>query len=136
VPTWIFEPHLMVPAVGQAALAIETRADDEGAIELVRTVEHWQTRAAVEAERGYLRRLGAGCRLPVGAYAWIDGESLFMHGLLAALDGEPIVADYRSSFVSPQNIDDYERVLLREAAQVGADFADFILAQAAEQAEA
>jgi hydroxymethylbilane synthase len=126
----------MTPAVGQAALAVEVRSDDAEALTLLGTIDHWQTRAAVEAERGFLRRLGAGCRLPVGAYAWIEGESLFMQGMLAAGDNEPIVADYQSSFVATQRIDDYKRVMLREAAQAGADFADYMLAQAAEQAQA
>jgi hydroxymethylbilane synthase len=132
----VFETEQMTPAVGQAALAVEVRADDDEAIALVRTIEHWQTRAAVEAERGYLRRLGAGCRLPVGAYAWIDGESLFVQGMLATDDGEPIVADYQSSFVATKEIADYERIMLREAATVGADFAEYMLAQVAEQQRA
>jgi hydroxymethylbilane synthase len=132
----VFETEQMTPAVGQAALAVEVRTDDDEAIALVRTIEHWQTRAAVEAERGYLRRLGAGCRLPVGAYAWIDGESLFVQGMLATDDGEPIVADYQSSFVATKEIADYERIMLREAATVGADFAEYMLAQVAEQQRA
>jgi hydroxymethylbilane synthase len=132
----VFETEQMTPAVGQAALAVEVRADDDEAIALVRTIEHWQTRAAVEAERGYLRRLGAGCRLPVGAYAWIDGESLFVQGMLATDDGEPIVADYQSSFVATKEIADYVRIMLREAATVGADFAEYMLAQVAEQQRA
>jgi len=132
----VFETEEMTPAVGQAALAIEICDSDAEALALVRTIDHWQTRAAVETERGYLRRLGAGCRLPVGAYAWVEGESLFVQGMLAADSGEPIVADYQSSFVATTSIDDYERVMLREAAQVGADFADYMLGQVAEQAQA
>ena len=132
----IFETEQMTPAVGQAALAVEVRADDDEAIALVRMIEHWQTRAAIEAERGYLRRLGAGCRLPVGAYAWIDGESLFVQGMLATDDGEPIVADYQSSFVATKEIADYERIMMLEAATVGADFAEYMLAQVAEQQRA
>jgi hydroxymethylbilane synthase len=136
--TQIFETHEMTPAVGQAALAVEVRADDAETIALVRPLDHWQTRAAVEAERAFLRRLGAGCRLPVGAYAWIEGDSLFVQGFLAADGIEPVVADYQSSFVATQQIADadYERVMLREAAQVGADFAEYMLGQVAEQQQA
>jgi len=132
----VFETDEMTPAVGQAALAIETRNGDGETLALCRAVEHWQTRAAVEAERGFLRRLGAGCRLPVGAYAWVDGESMFVQGMLAGRGGEPIIADYQSSFVATAAIDDYERVMLREAAAIGADFAAYMLAQAAEQQRA
>ena len=134
----IFETDEMTPAVGQAALGIEVRADDDESLALVRTIDHWQTRVAVEAERAFLRRLGAGCRLPVGAYAWIDGESIFIQGMLAAGDGEPVIADYQSSFVSAQSIGDgdYERVMLGEAAQIGTDFGAYMLSQAAEQLQA
>jgi hydroxymethylbilane synthase len=134
--TQVFETDQMTPAVGQAALAVEVRADDEATLALVRALDHWQTRAAVESERGFLRRLGAGCRLPVGAYARVDGESLFIEGFLAADGIEPVLADYQASFVATTGIDEYERVMLREAAQVGADFADYMLDQAREQVQA
>jgi hydroxymethylbilane synthase len=71
----VFNTYEMVPAVGQAALAVQTREDDDEAIELIRAVDHADTRAAVTSERAFLERLGAGCRMPVGAYAQIrDGE--------------------------------------------------------------
>lgn len=131
----VFDVDEMTPAVGQAALAIELREDDAETAAIVRTIEHWQTRAAIEAERGFLRRLGAGCRLPVGAYAWLDGESIFMTGLLAADGIEPVVADFQSSLAGAGSLDDYEQFLLREAAQIGVDFAEYMLDQAREQAQ-
>lgn len=131
----VFDVNEMTPAVGQAALAIEVRQDDAETAAIVRTIEHWQTRAAVEAERGFLRRLGAGCRLPVGAYAWLDGESMFMTGLLAADGIEPVVADFQSSLAGAGSLDDYEHFLLREAANIGVDFAEYMLDQAREQAQ-
>jgi hydroxymethylbilane synthase len=65
----IFEPDSMVPAPGQGALAVESRADDDELIRLLATIEHPATRAAVTAERSLLAALEAGCSAPVGAYA-------------------------------------------------------------------
>lgn len=71
----VFPVEEMTPAVGQGALGVEARMDDVEALELLRAADHAETRAAVTAERAFLARLGAGCRMPVGAYARvIDGE--------------------------------------------------------------
>jgi len=83
----------MVPAVGQAALGVEVRADDAEAMALVRAIENAATRAAVEAERAFLRRLGGGCRLPVGAHATAGGGALRLRGMIAGGAGAPIFHD-------------------------------------------
>ncbi len=70
----IFEPDDMVPAPGQGALAVECRADDTELAELLATIDHAPTRAAVTAERSLLAALEAGCSAPVGAYADPDGQ--------------------------------------------------------------
>jgi hydroxymethylbilane synthase len=83
----VFSVEEMVPSVGQAALGIEVRAADGEALELVRAIEDAATRAAVEAERAFLARLGAGCRLPVGAYAVIEGDEVRIRGMVAGEHG-------------------------------------------------
>jgi hydroxymethylbilane synthase len=65
----IFEPETMLPAPGQGALAVECRTDNTELVELLATVDHAPTRAAVTAERSLLAALEAGCSAPVGAYA-------------------------------------------------------------------
>ena len=67
--TQIFETVQMLPAVGQGALAVQTRADDAEAIAVVSAVDHEPTRAAVTAERAFERRLGGGCHAAIAAYA-------------------------------------------------------------------
>ena len=67
----IFEPDDMVPAPGQGALAVECRTDDSELAELLATIDHPATRAAVTAERSLLAALEAGCSAPVGAYATV-----------------------------------------------------------------
>jgi hydroxymethylbilane synthase len=72
----IFEPDSMVPSPGQGALAVECRAEDAELTGLLATIDHWQSRAAVTAERGLLATLEAGCSAPVGAYAALSGTQL------------------------------------------------------------
>lgn len=83
----------MLPAVGQGALGVETRADDEEAIRLVRGLDHAETRAACEAERAFLRSLGGGCQVPIAAHASVRGGALRLEGLVAAPSGAKIVRD-------------------------------------------
>jgi hydroxymethylbilane synthase len=67
------EPDVMVPQVAQGALAIECRDDDAELREVLAALEDEAGRAAVDAERAFLAAFGAGCDLPVGAYAAPDG---------------------------------------------------------------
>ena len=78
---------LMLPEPGQGALAIETRRDDADVEQLVRPLEHAASRACVEAERAFLNALGGGCRVPIAAYAEIDGDHLTLEGAVIAADG-------------------------------------------------
>jgi hydroxymethylbilane synthase len=84
----ILEPWLVLPQVGQGALAVECRADDEQARELLATIDHAPSRRAVTAERAFLREVGGGCDLPVGAYATVDDDGgITMDGVIATGDG-------------------------------------------------
>jgi hydroxymethylbilane synthase len=83
----------MLPAVGQGALAIETRSDDEETVSMLALLEDQQTRAACTAERALLRALGGGCQLPIAAHALVQDESLRLHGLVADTSGETIIRD-------------------------------------------
>ncbi len=77
----------MMPAPGQGALALEIR--DEPEIQaLVAPIRDLETEAATRAERAFMRRLGAGCYLPVAAYGEIAGEMLALRGLVISLDGQ------------------------------------------------
>jgi hydroxymethylbilane synthase len=76
----------MIPAVGQACLAVEVRSDDADAIALALTIDHPESHAAADAERAFLARLGAGCTMPVGAYARVAGTVLSVDAMLATGD--------------------------------------------------
>jgi hydroxymethylbilane synthase len=87
----VLEPTVMLPQVGQGALAIECRADDAA---LVGVVEHGPTRRCVDAERAWLATLGGGCDLPAGAHCTIRADgSLRLRALLASYDGRVVLRD-------------------------------------------
>jgi hydroxymethylbilane synthase len=83
----------MLPAVGQGALGIETRADDETTITAVRKLDHKFTRLACTAERAFLRSLGGGCQLPIAGHAVVREKRLRLDGLVADPQGHRVVRD-------------------------------------------
>jgi hydroxymethylbilane synthase len=83
----------MLPAVGQGAIAIETRSDDEFTVQTTSKLDHRETRVACLAERAFLRGLGGGCQLPIAAHAMIDRNALTLDGLVANPDGSQIWRD-------------------------------------------
>ena len=79
--------EVMVPQVGQGAVAVECRADDHELRAMLAAIEHRPTRTAVDCERAFLAELGSGCALPVGAHAVADGDSLRLLTFLAGDGG-------------------------------------------------
>ncbi|MDW7651342.1 MAG: hydroxymethylbilane synthase, partial [Bacillota bacterium] len=74
--TNMLEYDKSLPAVGQGALGIETRADDDFVNEVVSALHDVQTAAAILAERAFLRKLEGGCQVPIGALGRLEGEEL------------------------------------------------------------
>ena len=86
--------EMLLPAPGQGALALEVRARDRDLVELLRkTLEDAPTSAAVRAERAFLKTLGGGCQMPVGALGRVSGRSLELQGVVAAVDGSRLLRD-------------------------------------------
>ena len=82
---------LMLPAVGQGALAIECRIGDQRVQEMLRPLHHHPTAVAVTAERALLRYLEGGCQIPIGAYGQIIGNELHLDAVIGSLDGKRIM---------------------------------------------
>ncbi|MCY4456118.1 MAG: hydroxymethylbilane synthase [Chloroflexi bacterium] len=80
--TQVFEALEFLPSPGQGAIAVQCREDDTETVERLLAIDDAGTRAAVEAERGFLAGLGTGCSLPVGAYAQIDGDLVALRAML------------------------------------------------------
>lgn len=89
--TQYLEPEVMLPAVGQGALGIETRTEDPTTNELVAGLAHLPTMEAVRAERAFLRRLQGGCQVPIGGYATLEGGRLALTGMVADLQGRRVI---------------------------------------------
>jgi hydroxymethylbilane synthase len=99
----VLPAEAMVPAVGQGALAVQAREDDEELIELCAALDHAATRAACTAERAFLRRLGGGCRLPFGAHAAVDDGALRLQGFISDMEGECVMrAELRAPVADPE----------------------------------
>ncbi|MEX2263301.1 MAG: hydroxymethylbilane synthase [Bryobacteraceae bacterium] len=88
----ILAPELSCPAVGQGALAIETREEGPG-FEVARLLEDAGARAAVTAERAALAALGGGCRVPIGAYATLSNGRLHLIGVVISPKGDRIIRE-------------------------------------------
>ena len=85
--TAILDPDMFVPAVGQGAIAIETRADDSNTRALVTMIDDPDTAIAVAAERAFLAVLDGSCRTPIGGHANIEGRTLCFRGIIVKPDG-------------------------------------------------
>lgn len=83
----------MLPAVGQGALGLQIRNDHVVLAEILAKLNHVPTAAEITAERSYLKALGGGCRLPIAAYAKVEGGQIALEGMVAALNGESIIRD-------------------------------------------
>lgn len=85
--TEILSPEIMVPAVGQGALAIETRRDNPWLSELSRLQDE-PTALAVSLERSFLRCVEGGCQVPVGVYATLNDNLLTAQAIIASINGQ------------------------------------------------
>jgi hydroxymethylbilane synthase len=82
-----------VPAIGQGALAVEGRRDDQFVRRLLAPLEDASTRMAVTAERALLERLEGGCQVPIAAHASLQGETITIDALVASVDGRSIIRE-------------------------------------------
>jgi len=93
VITQYLPTEIMLPAVGQGALGVQARTEDERLLSLCAALNHGPTYTEVTAERSYLQALGGGCRLPIAAYGLIEKGRLTLEGMLAAPDGSSWARD-------------------------------------------
>ncbi|MFC4701204.1 hydroxymethylbilane synthase [Glaciecola siphonariae] len=112
-------PDISLPAVGQGAVGIECRNDDDELIALLAPLNDAETSWRVKAERAMNARLEGGCQVPIGSFAQLKGETIHLRGLVAKPDGSTIL--YASA---EGDIDDVE--------QIGIEVAEALLAQGAQ----
>lgn len=120
----IDRPHVLLsteqclPAVGQGALAIEARIDDEATRALLAPLEDRATRLCVEAERTFLRDLEGGCQIPIAAHAHFDGGRLALDAIVGAADGAEIVSAGSEAYTSSTSLHDAHRLGHEVAAEI------------------
>ena len=89
--TEVLEPDVMCPAVGQGALAVETRDDGGEGQKATARLDHASTRVTVTAERAVLAALGGGCQVPIGAYATVHDGRLQLRAIIVSPDGLKVI---------------------------------------------
>lgn len=117
--TEVIPTSVSLPAVGQGALGIETRAADAEVNELLRGLDHEETRVAVAAERALLARLQGGCQVPLGAWGRIEEGKLVLEARVLAADGSEQISDRIEA--APESAERAGRELAERMLQAGAD---------------
>ncbi len=116
--TQVLPTDVMLPAVGQGALGIESRSDDAATNAVLARLDHLETHQAVLAERSLLRTLQGGCLAPIGAWGRIEQGSVRLSAAVLSPDGTTRLADEGASPAS-------------EAQALGREIAEALLAQGA-----
>jgi hydroxymethylbilane synthase len=91
--TEIIDPEVILPAVSQGAIAIETRIGDLEIEELMAKINHQETWDSIVAERAFLAELQGGCQVPLGCFSKIENGNLTLHGFVASIDGKQFIRE-------------------------------------------
>jgi hydroxymethylbilane synthase len=122
--TEVIEPGTSLPAIGQGAVGIECRINDEFMNQLIAPLNHQETSVCVRAERALLKRLQGGCQVPIAAYATIKDGRLIMDGLVGSVTGDKIIKEHlegRSEDADALGIALGEKLLLKGADKILAE---------------
>ncbi len=115
----VLTPEQSLPAPGQGALGIEVQSDLPGAAALVASLNDPETAHCVRAERAFSRALGGSCQIPLGGYAVLENDVLWLRGFVATPDGKQIVsAELRGA---PEDDESIGRILAQMLRDQGAD---------------
>jgi hydroxymethylbilane synthase len=118
--TEIIPTEISLPAVGQGALGIETRLNDQKVEERIQFLNDKDSWIAVSAERAFLKKLEGGCQVPIAAFAWTQGSVLHMDGLVGTIDGKTLI---RHHLEGP----------IEKAESLGIELAEILLARGAKK---
>jgi hydroxymethylbilane synthase len=101
----VIDAEISLHAVGQGALGIECRIDDDEILELFAPISHYPTTQRCLAERSFLRVLEGGCQVPIGVNSVIEADQLTLKGIVASLDGQTLVrGEVKGSVTQPEEI--------------------------------
>lgn len=117
----IIPADIMLPAVGQGVMAIEVRDEDYEISVMVRELNDRKAEICITAERAFLRSLEGGCQVPIGGFAVLEKEEIFLQGFIGSLKGEKIIRDsMRGNSSEAENLGRNlaEKCLLQGAAEL------------------
>lgn len=112
------QPVISLPAVGQGALGLECRVDDQNVLDLIQPLMHAETNACVRAERAFNAYLEGGCQVPIAGYATLSDGQIHLEGRVGSPDGQTLLKAQQTG--TPE-----------EAEQLGVALAKDLLAQGA-----
>ena len=112
-------PEQSLPAIGQGAVGIECRENDERILSLLQPLNHADTHTRLTAERAMNNRLNGGCQVPIAGFALLEGDEIYLRGLVGRPDGSEVVRDELRGPAS-------------QAASLGIQLAERLLEQGAE----
>jgi hydroxymethylbilane synthase len=116
--TEVIPTEISLPAIGQGALGIETRKEDEEVEEQIRFLNDPASSIAITAERVFLKRLGGGCQVPIAAFGQMIGSTFHIDGLVGTTDGKRLLRQHMEGSV-------------KEAESLGTQLAEILLSKGA-----
>lgn len=118
--TEIIDPEVIMPAVSQGAIAIETRMNDPEVDFFIDQINHTDTLNAVVAERAFLAHLQGGCQVPLGCYSKVENGTLTLSGFVASIDGKRHIREIASGEIA-------------RGAEIGVELAEKMLDKGADE---
>ncbi|GEL77441.1 hydroxymethylbilane synthase [Tenuibacillus multivorans] len=115
--TEFLEPEVCLPAVGQGALAIECREDDQELVDLLNEINHEYTETTVAAERKFLGMLEGSCQVPIAGYAVREGDEIVLDALVSSPDGNVLLQTQKRSKDPIQAGEDAANELIKQGAK-------------------
>jgi len=117
VVTQFLDPDICLPAVGQGALAVECRKDDEELLSLLQGLNSIDTAQSVAAERAFLQKMDGGCQVPIAGYAHVKGEEVVLTALVASPDGKTVYKEMAAGGNPEQVGEEVARRMIRMGAK-------------------
>ena len=98
--TQYIDTDLMLPAVGQGAIGIESRTDDKQILDIISVLDDKKSRACIQAERAMNNALQGGCQVPIAGYCRLNNDQLMLQGLVGRVDGSKIIKQQITGFIN------------------------------------
>ena len=115
----LISSDISLHAVGQGALGIECKEDDNDILKIINVLSHEKTSIRCLAERSFLRELEGGCQVPIGVNSQIKNDSIQLTGMVASTDGKRLIKDYSEG--SLNNPEEVGKILATKLKNQGAD---------------